>query len=270
MQMSRGLWNGFAARWTGLGRDARAFILPLALLCTLLCATLGLGSAPASALTLSVGAAASPLTGSPQCQAGFGSPQCLYQSYDTSGNVAFAGGPAAPAVASSTIVGPNAIHDPSFINDGQYGNGRSWIGQTPNSWLKIDLGGIQLVDRITFGRDRLGGFDDRDPGQFLIDVAVFDAVYANGDDSNDAFEYTNVVDSAALGFSGFISGPETVVIDFDTPISARYIKMTIANATPFAAAIDEVQIFPVPEPSSALLTALGLIGLGARRRSSSR
>ena len=57
------------------------------------------------------------------------------------------------------------------------------------SWFKIDLGRTVLIDSITFGRGRIAGaFDDRDPGQFTIEVASSDNVYSNGDDTNDGAE----------------------------------------------------------------------------------
>ena len=96
-----------------------------------------------------------------------------------------------------------------------------------------------MIDRVTLGRDRTGGFNDRDPGQFTIEVALSDNVYANGDDSNDGAEYTQAFDSSAAGFSGVINGPETVQARF-TPVLARFVKLTFAN---IGTDIDEVEIF---------------------------
>lgn len=182
----------------------------------------GVGTLPdaAHATTISTGPASSPI-GPVQCQGGHPAPICLYQAFDTTSDLAFSGGSAASTVASSTLPGFPAIHDAAFINDGQYGNGRSWIGNSPGAWIKIDLGSVQSIGQISFGRDRLGNFDDRDPGPFLIDFALSDAIYANGNDAEDLTEYSNAVDSSALGFSGIINFNETIVIDFDTPITAR-------------------------------------------------
>ena len=51
------------------------------------------------------------------------------------------------------------------------GRSPSWISAP---WLKIDLGQTVSIDRLMLGRDRLAGFDDRDPGQFTIEVALVD------------------------------------------------------------------------------------------------
>lgn len=207
-----------------------------------------------------VSVAASPFTGPTQTKGGFGSPQGDYRPYDTSINLAFQGnGFAQAAVARDLIPGFGNIHQEEFANDGFYGNGTSWIGNSSNSWLKIDLGQIALIDSVILGRDRLGGFDDRDPGQFTVAVALADSVYANGDDNNDAAEYTQVFDSVLAGYSGVVSGPETLRAIFSSAVSARFVKLTFANA---GAAIDEVEIHAapaaVPEPSSLVLA--GIVG----------
>ena len=105
--------------------------------------------------------------------------------------------------------------------------------------MKIDLGREVWIDTVQFGRDRLAFFNDRDPGQFTIAVALSDNVYANGDDSDDHLEYTQVFDSATLGFDGQIDGPQTIQARFPS-VLARYIKLTVAQAE---AAIDEIEVF---------------------------
>jgi len=182
---------------------------------------------------------ASPVTGPLICKPGFGPPQCWAQAFDTTNDLAFQGnGFASPAVAKDDIQGYDAIHRPEFANDGSYGNGTSWISDSPNSWLKVDLGRIVLIDHITIGRDRLGGYDDRDPGQFTMAVATADNVYANGDDGNDGAEYTLIFDSASFGFSGVIDGPQTIEARF-TPVLARFIKLSVEN---LGADIDEIEV----------------------------
>ena len=142
-------------------------------------------------------------------------------------------------MARDNIPGYASIHQPEFANDGFYGNGASWISDSSNSWLKIDLGRIVLVDRVTLGRDRNGGFNDRDSGQFTIDVALTDNIYANGDDSNDSNEYSQVFDSPSVGFSGIISGAQTLEASFSN-VYARFVKLTATNG---GTAIDELEVF---------------------------
>jgi hypothetical protein len=202
----------------------------------------------------------SPAVGLVQVKPGYAAPQGNYQAFDVTGNLAYSGGAALPAVANSFIAGHGAIHHPTYTNDGNYGNGASWIGTGEQSWVKIDLGGLHLIDRVQFGRDRLpGGFNDRDPGQFTIAFAASENAYADGDDSSDASEYTNVFDSAPLGFSGSIIADETILATLTEPAWARYVKLVVGGA---GVAIDEIEIraaydFAIPTPLSVELQYAG-------------
>lgn len=227
----------------------RRFILALGLLLTCAIALMA-PIAPAATLT---SISPSPAVGPIDFKPGYGSPQGKYQAFDVTGNLAYAGGVALPAVANGVIPGFGAIHHPTYANDGNYGNGASWIGTGEQSWVKIDLGGLHLIDRILFGRDRLpGGYNDRDPGQFTISFAVSENAYADGDDSSDASEYAEVFNSGPLGFSGSITGTETVQATLTEPTWARYVKLVVGGA---GAAIDEIEIraaydFAIPTPLS--------------------
>jgi hypothetical protein len=202
---------------------------------------------------------ASPFSGPSICKDSYPEPQCLARPFDTSENLAWSGAlSASPAVGYDVALGFDGIHRPEYANDGFYGNGASWVSDSPGSWIKIDLGVSSLIDRITFGRDRLGDFDGRDPGQFVVSIATTENSYANGDDSNDELEYIDVLDSSALGFSGIVTGPETIAASFD-PVLARYVRLTVTNA---GAAIDEIEVFaadasvPLPAPLYLLGVAL--------------
>ena len=104
--------------------------------------------------------------------------------YDSSNNIALGGA----TVVSSNLNLPavyDEIHDDANLVDGFYGNGSSWIPGSANSWFKIDLGSNYLLDSLTFGRDRLGNFNDRDPGAFTISTALIDTYFADSNTTND-------------------------------------------------------------------------------------
>ena len=177
------------------------------------------------------------------CKPGYVPPLCLVKESNHEESLTFQGnGSARPAVAKDTFSGYAGIHKAAYVNDGLYGPGASWVSKTANSWIKIDLGKVTSINMVTFGKDRLGNFTDRDPGQFVIAVALSDNVYADGNSSNDLVEYIQVYDSAKTGFNGTISGAETIRAQF-SPVMARYIKITFAKA---GAAVDEVEVFMVP------------------------
>lgn len=176
------------------------------------------------------------------CKPGYLPPLCLTRKFDKSQDLTFQGnGSARPAVAKDTLPGYSRIHNPAYVNDGLYGPGASWISNSAYSWLKIDLGEAKTINTVTFGRDRLGQFNDGDPGQFMISVALSDDIYADGNSANDYKEYLPVYDSRVAGFDGFVSGPETVTATFD-PVQARYVKITFENA---GTAVDEVEVFMI-------------------------
>jgi hypothetical protein len=76
------------------------------------------------------------------------------------------------ATASSTY--PNsAIHRLEHINDGRYGNSRSWISAAPGKgWVQVDWPAPVMIDRIVWGRDRDAAFADRLATEYLIEAAV--------------------------------------------------------------------------------------------------
>jgi hypothetical protein len=179
------------------------------------------------------------------CKPGYLPPLCLAKEFDKSQDLTSPGnGSARPAVAKDTIPGYSRIHQPAYVNDGLYGSGASWISNSAYSWIKIDLGEVRTINTITFGRDRLGNYNDGDPGQFIISVALSDDVYANGNSSNDSIEYTEVYNSKETGFNGIVSGPETIEANFK-PIKARFVKITFENER---TAVDEIEVFMV-QPS---------------------
>ncbi len=182
------------------------------------------------------------------CRPGYEPPLCLAGAYKKDQTLTYHGnGSARPAVAKDTFAGVGNIHRAAFLNDGLYGPGASWISASPNSWIKIDLGKPTAINKVTFGRDRLGKFNDGDPGQFVIQVAIKDDVYEDGNNSNDSLEYKEVYDSEQAGFPGFLSRSETVTAQFDLQV-ARYIKITFENA---GTAVDEVEVFLVQPPMAA-------------------
>ncbi len=176
------------------------------------------------------------------CKPGYVPPLCLERGTDNSKNLTFQGnGVARAAVAKDSLSGSSGIHQAASANDGLYGNGASWISNSAYSWIKIDLGKMTNINTVTFGRDRLGNYNDRDPGQFTIAVALSDNVYADGNSSNDSIEYTLVYDSERAGFDGSVSAAETVQAYFGS-VTARFVKITFTNP---GTAIDEVEVFLV-------------------------
>ena len=65
------------------------------------------------------------------------------------------------------------LHKLEHINDGQYGNPRSWISARQNGgWVQIELPEVLSIDRIDWGRDREGQYSDRLAIDYVIDIST--------------------------------------------------------------------------------------------------
>jgi mono/diheme cytochrome c family protein len=120
--------------------------------------------------------------------------------FDTDGkNVALASSGAVAKASGSKTAADR--HELRFVNDGQFGNSRSWMGkEIGKGWLEITLQGDHVIDRVVWGRDRLGKFGDRLAVEYRIDISAADS----GDDwitvadSEDRKPFTNGFKDAAV------------------------------------------------------------------------
>ena len=60
------------------------------------------------------------------------------------------------ATASSLLPGYAYKHQIAFLNDGVYGNGRSWIPAKNTGWAQIELAKTAKINRVVLSRDREG------------------------------------------------------------------------------------------------------------------
>ncbi len=78
----------------------------------------------------------------------------------------------AKGTASGTYAG-SELHKLAHINDGRYGNPRSWISnENGRGWVTIELPKAAPISRIEWARDREGNYADRLPTQYVIEGAV--------------------------------------------------------------------------------------------------
>ena len=90
--------------------------------------------------------------------------------FDLSGrNVALAASGTTVRTSGDTVV--EGRHLARHLNDGEYGNSRSWMGDQPGrGWVELTLPEATEVDRVVWGRDRRGEFSDRLPTDYVIEV----------------------------------------------------------------------------------------------------
>lgn len=62
-------------------------------------------------------------------------------------------------------------HELRFINDGRYGNSRSWMAsEKGKGWVELEFQQEQLIERVVWGRDREGRFTDRLATDYQIEI----------------------------------------------------------------------------------------------------
>ncbi len=213
-------------------------------------------------------------------------------------NLALASNGATPI--SSSDLGPElgiGFHVAANLNDGFYGNSNSWISASadpgPTAFAGVDLEGTFLIDRIAFSRDNgNGAFDDSDPGTdacggqcddrwtglYTLQYTQVGDPSASTPDTGDpttgwadigSVEYTlSEVDGPGGEFTGYLRHEFGVSSDGQA-ISATGVRLRVpAFGLSGGTAIDEIEVYGIPEPSSVFLAGLGLAGLAAfaRRR----
>jgi len=95
----------------------------------------------------------------------------------------------AKTTASSTLPG-HAIHKLEHVNDGRYGNDRSWISNEPGcGWVEIELPEAAAIEKVLWGRDREGKFSDRLPTKYKIEVADASGAWRTAASSADRQKY---------------------------------------------------------------------------------
>ena len=109
--------------------------------------------------------------------------------FDVSGrNVALATEGARPTSSGDTVVADR--HELRQINDGKYGNSRSWMSnEKGKGWVVLEFPEEHTIDRVAWGRDREGMFSDRLAIRYLIEVADASGSWRAVADSTDRRGY---------------------------------------------------------------------------------
>ncbi len=91
--------------------------------------------------------------------------------FDTNGvNIALASKGTTATSSGNTVVADR--HELRFVNDGEYGNSRSWMSsEHGGGWVALEFAEERVIDRVVWGRDRKGEFTDRLATNYVIEVA---------------------------------------------------------------------------------------------------
>jgi mono/diheme cytochrome c family protein len=81
-------------------------------------------------------------------------------------------------------------HDLKHLNDGLYGNSRSWMSdEKGRGWVIVEFPAERTIDRVVWGRDREGKFTDRLATSYTIEIADDSGVWQAVADSSDRRKY---------------------------------------------------------------------------------
>jgi hypothetical protein len=160
---------------------------------------------------------------------------------DGPANLAFVGNGAKPATATSSR--PEPLHQPAGLNDGRYGNDRSWIGGAKNASFQIDLGKPATVGRFKLGRDRTGHYTDR--GLDCLKVEV----------STDGRLWQTVFEKRDMGAIAGYSPTQTVELAIP-PVQVRYVRGSIDSAE---ACLDEFEVYAPREGPTGSLPRIAVL-----------
>ncbi len=95
-------------------------------------------------------------------------------------------------------------HRLAHLNDGQYGNSRSWIAKdAENAWVQIKLAEPALIDRIVWSRDREGTHVDRLATRYRIEVARTPGEWELVASSGDRWPTDDAITGGDYQFTGF-------------------------------------------------------------------
>ena len=120
----------------------------------------------------------------------------------------------AKASASSTLPG-HAIHQVAHLNDGWYGNNRSWVAATMPAWVELDVGAVFSIARVCLSNDQEGLFTERAASNLRILTAVEHAPPGAG--------WKTVVDDLDKPLDS------SRTFSFD-PVQARRIRVEVAGS----------------------------------------
>lgn len=146
---------------------------------------------------------------------------------------------------SSGDYGPSPIHKLQHINDGKYGNSRSWIAKETKGWVQFDFDQPHEINRLVWSRDRSTSgkvYEDRLATAYRIEV------------SEDAKTWKTVASSADRLPAHFrnkvrsIPSAASVPSDLLAKVTALEKQLTAFTAPPMAYA----GTFTQPEPTRRL------------------
>ncbi len=156
---------------------------------------------------------------------------------------------------------PSPPHSIAHANDGNFGNSFSWLANSVDSFVGINLGATPVrIRRVAFGRDNLGFSPDRSIASYTFQ---FTSV-PNPDETTAASDWVTLgtVDYSTLRDAVWFSAPSLRHVFTFTPVEATGFRLLIERPDQ-EVAIDELELYnyeqsaqlAVEQPAGTPLTA---------------
>jgi signal transduction histidine kinase len=132
------------------------------------------------------------------------------------------------ARASGTLPGYR-IHELPQVHDGVYGNGHSWISDTPGSgWVELEFPGPVRINRVVWSRDRERKFIDRLTTDYRVEVAAEPGVWQVVASSADREPLPDLPTSTPphVEAPGYFAASATELPDDGRPSTREYLLET--------------------------------------------
>ncbi|MEY4483396.1 MAG: hypothetical protein RL693_848 [Verrucomicrobiota bacterium] len=203
--------------------------------------------------------------------------------FDNAGrNIALASAGTVPGSSGNIIVADR--HDLKHINDGLYGNSRSWMSDVKaGGWVTLEFPEEQIIERVVWGRDREGKFTDRLATSYVIEVAETTGEWRTIADSSDRRKFDeNNKKPVAFSTKGLSKNEAKQASDLMRERSALDAKIGIVDNAhrAFAGTFrdpDKIHLLnrgdpeqPKAEVVPAVLSAFGALKLPAESREQER
>jgi len=160
----------------------------------------------------------------------------------TGSNVALAR--AGSKVTASGTLPRSARHRLEHLNDGRYGNDRSWVSNHKGTgWVMVELSKPQMIHQVNWGRDREGRFQDRLATAYTVEAGL----------STNA-----LTEVAAHAEARRPPVHPRLAVDRFAPIEATRVRFTILATNGQEPCLDELEVFTdESQPRNVALASAG-------------
>jgi len=133
---------------------------------------------------------------------------------------------------SSGNIGVAERHELRFLNDGRYGNSRSWMGsEIGKGWVELEFAQEEMIERVVWGRDREGKFTDRLAIDYRIEVGDSGGKWSVVADADDRRKFDEAGGKAGDKFSlnGLTPDEAAKAAPLLRERKANEVKIKVAN-----------------------------------------